>query len=106
MGGFNVYSVEIENFLHTHPKVKQAHVIGVPDKILGEVPMAFIEPKASESLSEEEIINYCKKSIANYKVPRHIKFVQEEDIPLTGSGKVRKFMLREKAIKEFGLKTD
>ncbi len=102
VGGFNVYSVEIENFLHTHPKVKQAHVIGIPDKRLGEVPMAFIETKPGESLSEEEIVNFCKKNIANYKVPRYVKFVHEEDIPLTGSGKVRKFMLRQQAIEEFG----
>jgi fatty-acyl-CoA synthase len=103
VGGFNVYPAEIENFLCKHPKVSDAYVIGVPDRRLGDVPMAFIILHEGESLSEEEIISFCKKSISNYKVPRYVKFVRKEDIPLTGIGKARKFMLREMAIKELGL---
>lgn len=106
VGGFNIYPAEIENFLSTHPKVSNAHVIGIPDPRLGEVPMAFIELSEGESLSEEEIINFCKKNIANFKVPRRVKFVLKEDIPLTGSGKVKKFILRQGAVKEFELENN
>lgn len=106
VGGFNVYPAEIEDFLCMHPKVSNAYVIGVPDQRLDKVPMAFIELGEGESSSEEEIINFCKKSIANFKVPRHVKFVLKEDIPLTGSGKVKNFILRQRAVKEFGLENN
>lgn len=104
VGGFNVYSVEIENLLHSHPKVKMVAVLGVPDERLGEVCMAYIEPKPGHEPSEEEIIEFCKKNMANYKVPRYIKFIPGSEFPLTGSAKVRKFLLRERAIKDLGLK--
>jgi fatty-acyl-CoA synthase len=100
-GGFNVYPVEIENMLHTHPKVKQAQVVGVPDHRLGEVGMAFIELRDGEACSGREIVDFAAKRIANYKVPRYVKFVTE--FPMTGSGKVRKFVLRECAIAELNL---
>jgi fatty-acyl-CoA synthase len=103
VGGFNVYSVEIENLLHSHLKVKMAAVLGVPDERLGEVCMAYIEPKPGEEPTEEEIIEFCKKNMANYKVPRYVKFISTQEFPLTGSAKVRKFKLRERAIKELGL---
>lgn len=106
VGGFNVYPAEIENFISEHPKVRNAYVIGVPDRRLGEVPMAFIELHENEILTEEEIINFCKKRIANFKVPKYIKFIHCEDVPLTGSGKVRKFILREQAIKELRLENN
>jgi fatty-acyl-CoA synthase len=104
VGGFNVYSVEVENLLHAHPKVKMAAVLGVPDRRLGEVCMAYIEPKPGQDLSEEEIIEFCKKSMANYKVPRYVKFIPGSEFPLTGSAKVQKFKLRERAVDELGLK--
>ncbi len=100
-GGFNVYPVEIENMLHTHPKVKQAQVVGVPDHRLGEVGMAFIELRDGAQCTDREIIDFAAKRIANFKVPRYVKFVT--DFPMTGSGKVRKFVLREQAIAELGL---
>jgi fatty-acyl-CoA synthase len=103
VGGFNVYSVEIENLLHSHPMVKMVAVLGVPDERLGEVCMAFIEQKPGEEPTEEEIIEFCKKNMANYKVPRYVKFISTSEFPLTGSAKVRKFKLRERAIKELGL---
>jgi len=101
VGGFNVYPVEIENVLHTHPKVKQAQVVGIPDHRLGEVGMAFVELREGVDCSGQDLIDFVATRIANYKVPRHVKFVT--DFPMTGSGKVRKFMLREQAIAELGL---
>ena len=103
-GGFNVYPVEVENLLHAHPKVKQAQVIGVPDHRLGEVCMAFIELKEGEQCTEREIVEFAAERITNFKVPKYVKFVRE--FPMTGSGKVRKFVLREKAIAELGLKSE
>lgn len=103
-GGFNVYPAEIENFLHTHPKIKQAYVVGVPDHRLGEVGMAFIELKEGETATEEEIIEFCKGKIANIKIPRYIKFTKE--FPMTALGKIQKFKLREMAIKELGLEKE
>ncbi len=104
VGGFNVYPVEIENLLHTHPKVKQAQVLGVPDHRLGEVGMAFVELREGETCTEQEIIDFVAARIANFKVPRYVKFVTE--FPMTGSGKVRKFLLREQAIAELGLQQE
>lgn len=103
-GGFNVYPVEIENLLHTHPKVKQAQVVGVPDHRLGEVGMAFVELREGVKCTEQEIIEFAAPRIANFKVPRYVRFVSE--FPMTGSGKVRKFVLREKAITELGLQEE
>ena len=93
VGGENTYPVEIENFLSSHPKIKQIYVVGVPDQRLGEVGMAFIELKKGESSTEEEIIQYCKGKIANYKIPRYVEFVNE--FPMTASGKTQKFKLQE-----------
>jgi fatty-acyl-CoA synthase len=103
VGGFNVYPVETENILHDHPKIKMAQVFGVPDRRLGEVGCAYIELEEAEKMEEKEIINYCKEHMANYKVPRYVKFAFAADFPLTSSGKVKKFELREQAIREFGL---
>ncbi len=103
-GGFNAYPVEIENLLHTHPKVKQAQVVGVPDHRLGEVGMAFIELRDGAECSAQEIMDFAAPRIANFKVPRYVRFVT--GFPMTGSGKVRKFVVREQAIAELGLKQD
>jgi fatty-acyl-CoA synthase len=102
-GGFNIYPVEIEAVLHAHPKVKMAQVFGVPDQRLGEVGCGFIELKPGEVASEEEIIAFCKERMANYKVPRYVRFVTVSDFPLTSSGKVQKFKLQERMIKELRL---
>jgi len=104
VGGFNVYPVEIENLIIRHPKVSKVQVVGVPDHRMGEVGMAFIELKPGGDCREQEIIDYAKEHLANFKVPRFVKFV--EDFPMTGSGKVKKFQLREEAIKELGLKEE
>ncbi len=94
-GGTNVYPTEVENFLYTFPKVKQAAVIGVPDDRMGEVGFAFIVLKEGRTSSEEEVRAFCKERIANYKVPRYVKFVDE--IPMAGVGKIQKYKLEEEA---------
>ncbi len=101
VGAYNVYPAEIEVLLATHPKVARASVVGVPDRRLGEVPMAFIELKAAEAASEIEILDFCKDKLANTKVPKYIKFVAQ--IPTTMQGKVEKFKLRDMAIQEMGV---
>ncbi|MBW2000422.1 MAG: AMP-binding protein [Deltaproteobacteria bacterium] len=101
VGGENVAPAEVENFLFSHPKVKDVQVIGVPDERLGEVPAAFILLKEGEKAKPEEIIDYSKGKVASYKVPRYVKFLNE--YPLTASGKVQKFKLREIALKEWQL---
>lgn len=96
-GGFNVYPPETENFLFGHPKIKQVYVIGVPDKLMGEVGMAFVELNEGVNCTKEELIDYCKGKIANFKIPKYIEFVNE--FPVTASGKVQKFKLEEQAQK-------
>lgn len=94
-GGFNVYPAEIENILSTHEAVAQVAIVGVPDERMGEVAMAYIIPSAASHSDASDIIAWCRKEMANYKVPRHVKFV--ESFPLNASGKVMKFELRERA---------
>jgi acyl-CoA synthetase (AMP-forming)/AMP-acid ligase II len=92
-GGFNVYPVEVENLLTKHPKVMMAAGIGVPDPVLGEVGRYYIVPKPETEPTEEEIIEYCKEHLADYKVPRQIEFRAE--LPLTPVGKIMKSLLKE-----------
>ncbi len=92
VGGENVAALEIESYLATHPAVKLAQVIGVPDERLLEVPAAFIELNPNTFATEEELIDYCKGKIASFKVPRHIRFVEEWPMSST---KVQKFRLLE-----------
>ncbi len=102
VGGENVSAMEVESFLLTHPKVKQAQVIGVPDPRLTEVGMAFLQLKEGVSATEEEILAFCRGKIANFKIPRYVTFVKE--FPLTGSGKIQKFKLKEQARERLGIK--
>ncbi len=104
VGGFNVYPVEIENVLIRHPAVSKVQVVGVPDHRMGEVGMAFVQPKPGSPCTEEEIISHAKEELANFKVPRYIRFVEE--FPMTGSGKVKKFQLRDQAIRDLGLREE
>ncbi|NIP15897.1 MAG: AMP-binding protein [Pseudomonadales bacterium] len=92
VGGENVAALEIESYLATHPAVKLAQVIGVPDERLLEVPAAFIELNPNTFATEEELIDYCKGKIASFKVPRHVRFVDEWPMSST---KVQKFRLSE-----------
>jgi len=99
-----VYPVEIENVLIRHPAVSKVQVVGVPDHRMGEVGMAFVQPKPGSPCTEEEIISHAKEELANFKVPRYIRFVEE--FPMTGSGKVKKFQLRDQAIRDLGLREE
>jgi len=92
-GGFNVYPAEIEEYLFTHPKVQNVSVIGVPDDVFGEVAVAYIIPREGETIDPQEIVDYCAGEIANFKVPRYVEVVDE--FPMTQSGKVQKFKLRD-----------
>ena len=100
-GGENIYPREIEEYLFHHPKVQQAQVIGVPDPKYGEELCAWIMLKGGEEASPEDIRSFCEGQIAHYKIPRYIKFVAE--FPLTVTGKVQKFKMRESAVEELGL---
>lgn len=100
-GGENISPKEIEDFLYQYPNVLDAQVIGIPSEKFGEEVMAWIKVREGFSLTEEELVNFCKGQIAHYKVPKYWKFVQE--FPMTISGKVRKVEMREMAIKELGL---
>jgi fatty-acyl-CoA synthase len=103
VGGYNAYPAEIEGVLHTHPKVKMAQTFGVPDGRLGEVGCAYIELRSGEETDEADIVEFCKERMANYKVPRYVRFVNAVDFPLTSSGKVKKFELRKRAVDFFGI---
>ena len=95
-GGENIYPREIEEFLYTHPKIAQVAVFGVPDSYYGEEIVAWIQLRAGERATEEEIRAFCKGRIAHYKVPRQIRFVDE--FPMTVTGKLQKFRMREIAL--------
>jgi len=97
-GGENVYPRELEEFLYTYPGVADVQVVGIPDERYGEDIVAFVRPAAGAQLDEDALREYCRKRIAHYKVPRHVRFVAE--FPMTVTGKVQKFKLREQAIAE------
>lgn len=92
-GGENIYPREIEEVIYSHPAVSLGTVIGVRDEIYGELPKAFIVLKEGESITEEEIIAYCKKHLANFKVPKYVEF--RASLPQTPTGKIMKQPLRE-----------
>jgi fatty-acyl-CoA synthase len=100
-GGENVYPREIEEFLYGNPSVADVQVIGVPDERYGEELMAWVILKEGEETTEDELREFCRASIARYKVPRYFKFVDE--FPMTVTGKVQKFKMREQAVEELGL---
>ena len=100
-GGENVYPREIEDFLYTHPKIDQVEVIGVPDPKFGEEIAAWIRLRDGESASEEEIREFCSGKLSHFKIPRYIRFTEE--FPMTVTGKVQKFVLREWMMKDLGL---
>jgi fatty-acyl-CoA synthase len=100
-GGENVYPREIEEFLYTHPQISDVQVIGVPDAKYGEEIMAWVRLREGATVSAEELREYCRASIAHFKIPRYVKFV--EAFPTTVTGKVQKFIMREESIKDLGL---
>jgi fatty-acyl-CoA synthase len=100
-GGENVYPREVEEFLHTHPAVSEAQVIGVPSEKYGEEVMAWVRLKPGATCSTDELETFCRGQIATYKIPRYWKLV--DAFPLTVTGKVQKFRMREIAVAELGL---
>jgi fatty-acyl-CoA synthase len=97
-GGENIYPREIEDVIYTHAKVAEVAVFGVPDEFYGEQVMAWVQLHAGEQVSDEELRDFCKASLAHFKVPAYIRFVDE--FPMTVTGKLQKFRMREIAIKE------
>jgi len=95
-GGENLYPREIEEFLYTFPKIADVQVAGVPDPKYGEEAAAWIILREGEQVTEEEIRAYCRDKISKHKIPRHIFFI--ESYPMTASGKVQKFKLREEFV--------
>lgn len=100
-GGENIYPREIEDFLYTHPAISDVQVIGVPDGKYGEEVMAWVKLVDGQQLDEEALRAFCQGRIAHYKVPRYVKFV--DDFPMTVTGKIQKFKMRETATQELGL---
>ena len=100
-GGENIYPREIEEFLYTHPKILDVQVVGVPDPVYGEQVLACIRVKPGETLTQEEVRSYCEGKIARFKIPYYVQFVNE--YPMTASGKIQKFKLREQAIEALSL---
>jgi fatty-acyl-CoA synthase len=100
-GGENIAPREIEEFLHTHPQIVDVQVVGLPDRRYGEQVCAWVRLKPGARLSEDEVREFCKGRIAHQKVPRYVVFVDE--YPITVTGKVQKFKLRQLGIERFGL---
>jgi fatty-acyl-CoA synthase len=93
-GGENVYPAEIEKVLHIHPKIFDVGIVGVPDEKWGEVGKAFIVLKPGETMGSDEVFEFLKGKVAKYKIPKYVEFIEE--LPMTASGKIQKFILKEK----------
>jgi fatty-acyl-CoA synthase len=100
-GGENVYPREIEEFLYTHPDVSDVQVIGVPSEKYGEEVMAWVKLRDGATCSSDDLAAYCRGKIATFKIPRYWKFV--DGFPMTVTGKIQKFKMRETAVAELGL---
>lgn len=101
-GGENIYPRELEEFFYTHPAISDVQVIGVPDQKYGEEVMAWVKTHEGKTLTEDELRAFCKGKIAHYKIPRYFKFTQ--DFPMTVTGKIQKFKMRDVSIEELGLR--
>jgi fatty-acyl-CoA synthase len=100
-GGENIYPKEIEDLLFGHPAIASAQVIGVPDERMGEELMAWVALKDGAQLSSDELQAWCRERVSRFKVPRYVKFTDE--FPMTVTGKVQKFKMRQLAVAELGL---
>ncbi|NCC77152.1 MAG: AMP-dependent synthetase, partial [Clostridia bacterium] len=100
-GGENLYPKEIEDFIYTHPAVKDVQVVGVPDATYGEEALAVVIRKEGQDVTEDDIKAYVRSHMAKHKTPRYVRFV--DSYPMTGSGKIQKFKIREWAIDALGL---
>jgi fatty-acyl-CoA synthase len=101
-GGENIYPREIEEFLMGHPDIVEAQVVGVPDERYGEELVAWVRVRSGASCDPEDVREFCRDQIAHFKVPRYVRSIDE--FPMTVTGKVQKFKLRERAIEELGLR--
>ena len=93
-GGENISSLEVEDVLYRHPAVLAAAVVAMPDEKWGETPCAFVETRPDAQLTDQEIIEFCRRHLASFKAPRAVMF---GELPKTSTGKIQKFVLREKA---------
>jgi fatty-acyl-CoA synthase len=100
-GGENIYPREVEEFLYTHEKIQEVQVVGVPDERLGEQVCAWIKFHEGQTLTEDEVRAFCKNKITHFKVPHYIRFV--EDYPMTVTGKIMKFKMRDAMVEELGI---
>jgi fatty-acyl-CoA synthase len=100
-GGENIYPREVEEFLYRHPKIQDVQCVGVPDTRFGEELCACIVLRPGQTLSDEDIKAFCQGQIAHYKIPRYVRFV--DGFPMTITGKVQKYLLRESVSRELGL---
>ncbi|MGH7121905.1 MAG: AMP-binding protein [Acetobacteraceae bacterium] len=103
-GGENIYPREVEEFLYRHPKIEDVQVFGVPDPKFGEELCAWVRLRAGQTMTEEELQAFCRAQIAHYKIPRHVRFV--DSFPMTVTGKVQKFVMREAMGRELGVKAE
>jgi fatty-acyl-CoA synthase len=103
-GGENIYPKEIEDFLYTHPDIRDVQVVGVPDKTYGEAILAAVILKAGATVDEETLKEYVRSHMAKHKTPKYIRFM--DSFPMTGSGKIQKFKIREWAVDALNLKED
>jgi fatty-acyl-CoA synthase len=101
-GGENIYPREVEEFLYGHPDVSDVQIIGVPSERYGEEVVAWVRLREAASLSGDDLADYCRGRIATYKIPRYWKFV--DDFPMTVTGKVQKFKMRDLSVEELGLR--
>jgi fatty-acyl-CoA synthase len=100
-GGENIYPREVEEFLYTHPSIEDVQVIGVPDEKYGEELCAWVKLRPGAELTGDDVMEFCRGKIAHYKIPRYVRFTEE--FPMTVTGKVQKFRMRETSISELGL---
>jgi len=103
VGGENVDPAEVEGFLLGHPAIDQAQVLGVPDSRLSEVACACLVLKPGQTVSNEDLVAFCRGRLASFKIPRYT--IVMDELPMTSSGKVQNFLLREMAVAEMGLPT-
>jgi fatty-acyl-CoA synthase len=92
-GGENIYPREIENYLYLMPQIEMIEVAGIPDEKFGEIVGAFVKLKVGQTLTQEDVQEFCRGKISRHKIPRHVIFVN--DFPKTASGKIQKYKLRE-----------
>ena len=99
-GGENVYPREVEEFLYRHPAIADVQVFGIPDPRYGEEVCAWIKLREGATLTTEDVRAFCEGQIAHYKIPRHVRFVTE--FPMTVTGKMQKYLMREAMARELG----